>query len=309
MQRNSAAKLEQAVFIYNISRIEIAYLILILNNKLISQMKKTFKLFMSLTAVAACFTFVAFNKVTIKPNIIGKEVNYTLNGKTFKGYVAYDAATNAKRPGILVVHEWWGSNDYVRMRARKLAGLGYIAFAVDMYGDGKVAANPQEAQQLSGEVHEDMQVLKSRMEAAEEKLKSYAQTDANNIGAIGYCFGGAVVLNAAKMGMDFKGVVSFHGSLAGVPAKKDVLKAKILVCHGGADKFESEEEIKNFRSNLDSIGAVYSFKVYPDATHAFTNPDATELGKKFNMPIAYNETADKNSWNDMKDFFNSIFKK
>jgi len=256
------------------------------------------------------FMFTSFMMVNNKAaKIIGEEVTYTLNGTTFKGYLAYDASTKNKRPGILVVHEWWGSNDYTRMRARKLAELGYIALAVDMYGNGKIATNPQEAQQLSGEVYKDMEVLKDRMGAAEEKLKTYDETDKNNIGAIGYCFGGSVVLNAAKMGMDFKGVVSFHGSLAGVPAKKDLLKAKILVCHGGADKFVTDEDVKKFKSNLDSVGATYTFKVYPGATHAFTNPAATDLGKKFNMPIAYNEAADKNSWNDMKVFFSTIFEK
>jgi dienelactone hydrolase len=258
----------------------------------------------------AFFMFISFMTVSNKEaKITGEEVTYTLNGTTFKGYVAYDASTKNQRPGILVVHEWWGNNDYSRMRARKLAELGYIALAVDMYGDGKIASNPQEAQQLSGEVYKNIEALKDRMEAAEEKLKTYNETDKNNIGAIGYCFGGSVVLNAAKMGMDFKGVVSFHGSLAGVPAKKDLLKAKILVCHGGADKFETDEDVKKFRSNLDSVGAAYIFKVYPGAMHAFTNPAATELGKKFNIPIAYNEAADKNSWNDMKDFFSTIFKK
>ena len=125
--------------------------------------------------------------------------------------------------------------------------------------------------------------------------------------AIGYCFGGSMVLNAAKMGMDFKGVVSFHGGLVTVPAKAGSTKAKILVCHGGADKFISEEDIKNFKGNLDSLKVTYTFIVYSNATHAFTNPDATANGKKFNMPIEYNEAADKKSWNDMKEFFATIF--
>lgn len=242
-----------------------------------------------------------------KMKITGKEITYTLNEKTFKGYVAYDEAKKGKRPGILVVHEWWGSNDYVRMRARMLAELGYIAFAVDMYGDGKLASNPQEAQQLSGEVYNDMDALKNRLTAAEANLKAFPQTDGDNIAAIGYCFGGAVVLNAAKLGMDFKGVVSFHGALAGVAPDKGLLKAEILVCHGGDDKFVSEADVTNFRKQLDSVDAKYLFKVYPGATHAFTNPEATALGKKFNMPIAYNEPADKKSWNDMKAFFSTIF--
>lgn len=239
------------------------------------------------------------NKIT---KVSGKEITYTSGDKTFKGYVAYDDTKKGKRPGILIVHEWWGSNEYVRMRARKLAELGYIALAVDMYGDGKLATDPEQAGQLSGEVYKDMQTLKTRLEAAEEKLKTYSETDADNIAAIGYCFGGSVVLNAAKLGMDFKGVVSFHGNLAGVGADKNLLKADMLICHGADDKFISTEEIDTFKNELDSINAEYSFKVYPGATHAFTNPAATELGKKFKLPIAYNKPADTKSWDDMKDF-------
>ncbi len=202
-----------------------------------------------LTMTIISFLSVTFITLHAQPNnknvrVSRKEISYTAGGKTFKGYIAYNAAKKGKRPGVLVVHEWWGCNDYVRMRARKLAALGYIAMAVDMYGDGKVANNPQEAQQLAEDVYGDMQVLKSRIQAAEEKLKTYSQTDTDNIAAIGYCFGGAFVLNAAKMGMNFKGVVSFHGSLAGVVPEKNLLKSKILVCHGGADKFESPEKIK-----------------------------------------------------------------
>lgn len=250
-----------------------------------------------------------YAKTSNEKKIKGEEISYTLNGKTFKGYIAYDDAKKGERPAVLVVHEWWGCNDYVRMRARKLAELGYIAMAVDMYGDGKLAANPQEAQKLSGEIYGDMQLLKSRMQAAEQKLKTYSQADGNNIAAIGYCFGGSVVLNAAKLGMDFKGIASFHGGLQGVSPDKNSLQANILVCHGGSDKFISDEEINKFKKEMDSVAAPYTFKVYPGATHAFTNPDATELGKKFNLPIAYNEIADKNSWADMKTFFAKIFKK
>jgi len=150
---------------------------------------------------------------------------------------------------------------------------------------------------------------KTRMEAALAKLKEYKQTDSQNIFSIGYCFGGSVVLNSAKLGTDLKGVVSFHGGLAGVPANKDLLKAKILVCHGGNDKFVSENDVNSFKHQLDSVGAEYKLIVYPNATHAFTNPDATKIGKQFNMPIEYNEKADADSWNDMMLFFNKLLKK
>jgi dienelactone hydrolase len=147
-----------------------------------------------------------------------------------------------------------------------------------------------------------------RLMAAAQKAKSLPQADTTQIVAIGYCFGGGMVLNAAKLGAPFKGVVSFHGSLAGVPAKKELLKSSILVCHGDADSFVSKTDVDAFKKSMDSIHADFTFKSYPNATHAFTNPGATELGKKFKMPIEYNAAADSASWNDMKTFFGKILK-
>ena len=236
-------------------------------------------------------------------------VTYTLDGKTFKGYVVFDSNKQDKRPGVLVVHEWWGLNEYPRKRAKQLAELGYIAMAVDMYGDGKTADDPQTAQELATPFYKDLQLAKTRLDAALNKLKEYKQVDTANIAAIGYCYGGFVVLNAAKLGADLKGVVSFHGNLSGVPVNKQLLKAKILVCHGAADQFVKQTEVDAFKHSMDSAGVDYSFKAYPNATHAFTNPAATEKGKKFNMPIEYNAAADTASWNDMKDFLNRIFSK
>jgi dienelactone hydrolase len=238
-----------------------------------------------------------------------ENVTYTADGVTLQGFVVYDQSKKGKRPAILVVHEWWGLNEYTKMRATELAKLGYIAMAVDEFGNGKTAANPKEAQELTAPFYKDPQMGKTRLDAAIKKIKEYPETDPNNIAAIGYCFGGAVVLNSAKLGADLKGVVSFHGGLAGVPANKDLLKAKILVCHGASDKFVTQKDVDAFKHQLDSIGVKYTFKVYANATHAFTNPDATKIGKEFNMPIEYNAEADKNSWNDMKMFFATLFKK
>jgi len=244
---------------------------------------------------------------THSSNIKEENVSYVANGVTLKGFIAYDESVKGKRPTILIVHEWWGLNDYTKMRARKLAELGYVAMAVDMYGDGKTAANPKEAQEFTTPFYKDPNLGKNRLDAAIKKIKEYPQVDPNKIAAIGYCFGGSVVLNSAKLGADLKGVVSFHGGLAGAPANKDLLKAKILVCHGGSDKFVSQHDVDTFKHQLDSIGADYSFKIYANATHAFTNPDATKIGKEFSMPIEYNAAADKDSWNDMKTFFDRIF--
>jgi len=236
-------------------------------------------------------------------------VTYTADGQTMKGYVAYNDKVSGERPVVLVVHEWWGLNDYPRMRAKQLAQLGYFAMAVDMYGDGKIAATPQEAMELTKPFYGNPGLFKTRLDAALAKVRDFNQADLSQAAAIGYCFGGSAVLNSAKLGADLKGVVSFHGGLAGAPANKELLKAKILVCHGGADSFVPEAEVAAFKKSMDSIGADYKFKVYPGATHAFTNPASTETGKKFNMPIAYNGAADTASWNDMKAFFVGIFKK
>ncbi|GEP97822.1 dienelactone hydrolase family protein [Chitinophaga cymbidii] len=234
-------------------------------------------------------------------------VTYKDDTATLIGYVVYNEASEQPRPGVLVVPEWWGLDDYTRSRARQLAELGYIALAVDMYGNGRHAATPDEAGKTAGAFYTNAALIKSRMAAALAEIKTFSQTDTSRIAAIGYCFGGAMVLNAAKMGLPFNGVVSFHGSLAGVTPDKDLLKSKILVCHGGADKFISPEEEAQFKKGLDSIGADYTFKSYPGALHAFSNPAATATGKKFNLPIAYNAAADSASWQDMKAFFGKIF--
>jgi len=252
---------------------------------------------------------MSFMQNKAKPILKEESVTYMAEGIALKGFVVYDESKTGKRPAILVVHEWWGLNDYTKSRARQLASLGYIAMAVDMYGDGKTGANPQQAQELATPFYKDPQLAKTRLDAAEKKLKSYKETDPANMAAIGYCFGGSVVLNAAKLGSDLKGVVSFHGGLTGAPARKDLLKAKILVCHGAADKFVSQKDVDAFKHAMDSIGADYTFKAYANATHAFTNPDATKIGKKFDMPIEYNAEADKASWIDMKNFLKGLFKK
>lgn len=252
-------------------------------------------------------TSVVKDSASITQNIREDSVSYSIDGKNYIGYIDYDANKEGKRPAVLVVHEWWGLNGYPRSRAKKLAELGYIAMAVDMYGDGKIGDDPKTAQDLATPFYKDPTLAKTRLDAAINELKTYVQTDTTKMAAIGYCYGGFIVLNAAKLGAKLDGVVSFHGDLSGVPVNKDSLKAKILVCHGEADKFVTPEQVAAFKKSMDSAGVDYTFKSYPNATHAFTNPAATETGKKFNMPIEYNAAADSASWNDMKDFFERIF--
>ena len=241
-------------------------------------------------------------------NIKEEAVSYSSDSTTMDGFVAYDNSKEGKRPVVLVVPEWWGVTDYPKMRARKLAELGYFAMVVDMYGNGKTVDNPSDATGLSTPFYKNPQMGFQRIMAAEQKAKTFPQADTMQIAAIGYCFGGGMVLNAAKLGADFKGTVSFHGSLAGVPAKKELLKSSILVCHGDADPFVPKTDVDAFKKSMDSIHADFTFKAYPGAVHAFTNPEATNYGKKFNLPLAYNAAADTASWNDMKTFFAKIFK-
>jgi dienelactone hydrolase len=245
-----------------------------------------------------------------EPRIQGRAVEYSAQGAVMKGYLAYDENVKGKRPGVLVVHEWWGHNEYARKRARMLAELGYTALAVDMYGDGKQAAHPEDAGKFSSEVMKNLDVAKARFIAALDFLRPQPTVNPERIAAIGYCFGGGVVLNMARQGVDLKGVASFHGSLAAVkPARSGEVKAKILVLHGADDKFIPQQQIDAFKEEMKSAGADFQFFSYPGALHSFTNPEADEFAKKFKMPVAYNADADKQSWNELKKFLDRIFKK
>lgn len=243
-------------------------------------------------------------------NITGEEISYAADNITMKGFIAYDAAQTGKRPGVIVVHEWWGHNEYARQRAKMLAEMGYVALAVDMYGDGKKAEHPQDAGKFASETMKNFKGAKARFEKAVETLKNNPNVDASHIAAIGYCFGGGVVLNMARQGIDMKAVVSFHGSLgAAEPAKEGVVKSRVLVCNGAADKFVSEKDIEGFKKEMDAAKVNYAFKSYDGAVHGFTNPAVDSLGKKFNLPLAYNAKADADSWADMTALFKEVFGK
>lgn len=253
---------------------------------------------------SALFAVLIGFSAQAQSNMVAEEVVYTdpVDQTKLHGFVAYPAQAKKPLATVIVIHEWWGSNEYVRTRARNLAELGYLAFALDMYGEGKQGNDPGAASALATPFYKNPALAKQRIEAAMTQVSTYKQANTKKMAAIGYCFGGSMVLNAAKLGMDFKSVVSFHGGLAGVPAEAGKTKAKILVCHGEADSFISAEELNGFRKNLDETKTSYEFIGYPGATHAFSNPNATDVGKKFNIPIAYQAEADAKSWKDMKKF-------
>ena len=256
------------------------------------------------------FALIIMGAVTSRAGVVGREVEYSTDGVTLKGYIAYDDKSIEKRPGVLVVHEWGGHNEYTRKRADMLAELGYVALAVDMYGDGKKADHPEDAGKFAGEVMKNLPAMKARFMAALDFLKKNDTVDTARIGAIGFCFGGGVALAMAREGVDLKGIVSFHGSLATqTPAEKGKVKAKILVCNGADDTFISADDIKSIKAEMKAAKVDFRFINYPGAIHGFTNPAATAMGKKFEIPIAYNEKADKKSWGDMRGFFRKVFKK
>ncbi len=256
------------------------------------------------------YGFLLFGLIAqTQAKVIGEEVSYQANGTTLKGYLAYDKAVKGKRPGVLVVHEWWGHNEYARKRADMLAELGYVALAVDMYGAGKQASHPEDAQKFSSEIANNMALGRQRFEAAMELLKKQPTTNGSDIAAIGYCFGGAVVLQMAREGLDLDAVVSFHGSLGTTqPAQPGVVKAKILVAHGGADPFIKPEQITGFFAEMNQAEADYRFIAYSGAQHSFTNPDADVFGVKFNLPLKYNKQADQESWQAMQAHLEKAFK-
>lgn len=267
-------------------------------------------------AFALCFTAcnsgtsTSGNSSDTTKTVAIREENVDLQADslTLKSIVAYSDDTTAKKPIILIVPEWWGLDSYVKGRAKQLAELGYFAMGIDFYGNGKIAENPEQAGQYATPFYKDPNLGKSRLDLALAKAKTYPGVDTTRIAAIGYCFGGSMVLNSAKLGLPVNGVVSFHGGLNGVPPVKELVKAQILVCHGGADPMVPPQDVAMFKKQLDSLGIPYTFKEYANATHAFSNPAATENGKKFNLPIAYNAAADTASWNDMRVFLDQVFK-
>lgn len=241
-------------------------------------------------------------------DIKSERIGYEANGVKLNGYIAWDDKRAGPRPGVLVVHEWWGQTDYIRSRARMLADLGYTGFAVDMYGNGKTASNPDDAGKFMTEVLNNMDEGVARFKAARTALESHSSTDASKTAAMGYCFGGAVVLEMARRGMDLNGVASFHGSLSTqTKVEPGSIKAKVLVLHGDDDVLIPQEQVDAFKTEMRDARAEMKFIGYPGALHGFTNPEATANGEKYGLPLAYSESVDKQSWNELKTFLADIF--
>lgn len=234
-----------------------------------------------------------------------KVIPYQHGKVQLEGVLAWDDAITGKRPGVLVVHEWWGLNDYAKDRAQQLAELGYVAFAVDMYGKEKITTHPDQAGTWAKEVQANVSQWQARAIKGLAVLRSQDQVDTNNIAAIGYCFGGATVLQLAFSGEEINGVVSFHGALP-LPTGKQAskVKAKMLIAHGNADPFLKEEHIRKFRNALDKATIDWQMVLYSGARHSFTDPGADARGMD---ALKYDQAADERSWKHMQLFFDEIF--
>ncbi len=254
--------------------------------------------FLAPLALAAAFLLAAAGA---HAKIVGRTVEYEQGGKRLEGYLAYDDAHRGKRPGVLVIHEWWGLNDYIRHRARELAQMGYVAFAADMYGDGRVTTDPGQAGAWSGEVRKTPGLLAERSKAGLEILKRQRNVDTHRIGAIGFCFGGSTVLALAYSGEPLQGVVTFHGSLFPPAAgQAQRIRAPIVILQGEDDPFVKPETIAEVKKGLDEGGVDWYMVTYAHAMHAFTNPDAGKYGVK---GVAYDAKAARRSWQEMRHFF------
>ncbi|MCZ8155869.1 MAG: dienelactone hydrolase family protein [Leptospira sp.] len=267
---------------------------------------KNFLILVSAFAIFSC-TSTPSVELPIKSTVVGNAVEYKLDGKTYEGYMAVDKSLTGKRPGVLVIHEWWGLNDYPKQRAKQLADLGYVAFALDLYGKGIVANNHEEAGKLSN-ANGDSKILLKKINEALKILKSNPDVDPSNIAAIGYCFGGKAVIELALDGQVLKGgIVSFHGMLGSnnlaTGAKK--VKTKMLIHHGADDPFMSKEVVSTFVKTLEEAKAPFTFVAYPGAQHGFSKPSADSYGIK---GLSYNKKADYASFESMKSFLAENFK-
>ena len=253
------------------------------------------------------FTLLFLFATTIHAEIKTETITYKVGDVECRGYLAYDDSNEGKRPGVLVVHEWWGLNDYAKQRTEELAKLGYVAFAADIYGEGKTADHPSDAGKMARAAQANVAQWRERAQAALDTLKKLPQCDAEKLAAIGYCFGGATALQLAYTGADLDAVVTFHGALpAATPEEAQQIKVELQINHGADDPMIKEEAITAFKKPLDDANVQYTFISYPGAVHSFTVPTANEVGVE---GLAYNKEADEKSWQAMKDLFKQQFSK
>jgi dienelactone hydrolase len=255
------------------------------------------KLTLPALLLAAMAPTLAFAELTTET------VEYRDGETVLKGHLVYDASLPGKRPGVIVVHEWWGLNDYAKKRAEMLADLGYVAFAVDMYGNDRVTTHAEDAQGWMQQITANVDAWQARALAGLDVLRGVEQVDPDKLAAIGYCFGGATVMQMAYAGTDLDGVVSFHGSLPPAPDGADI-KASVLAAHGYQDGFVPPEKVAAFEQSLADVGADWQLVVYGDARHGFTNPDAGSYGIEM---VQHDEHADKRSWALMQTFLDEVF--
>jgi dienelactone hydrolase len=253
-----------------------------------------------------CALLIAASAFGSRAAIHTETVDYKQGDATLEGFVAYDDAVQGPRPGILIVHQWMGLTDYEKKRAQMLAQLGYVAFCADIYGKGVLPKNTQEAGALAGKYKSDRPLLRARVNAALAALRQQALVDQKRVAAIGYCFGGTTVIELARSGAEVAGVVSFHGGLdSPAPADGKSIKCKLLVCHGADDPFETAQDMAAFENEMRTAGVDWQLIKYGGAVHSFTQPNA---GHDNSKGAAYNERADKRSWEAMTQFFAEIFK-
>lgn len=240
----------------------------------------------------------------MKERIHTETIEYKDGDAVLEGFLAYDEALEGERPGVIVVHEWYGLNDYARMRARRLAGLGYVSLAADIYGKGIRPGNMDSANRQAGIYRSDIRLMRSRVNAALDCIRRQAKVNARKVAAIGYCFGGGAVLELARSFADLAGVVSFHGSLSTPNPEDTKIRARILALHGADDTHVDWEQVTAFRREMQKAGVDWQLHVYGGAVHSFTNPDS---GNDPSRGIAYDERADRRSWQAMQAFFDEIF--